>query len=85
MKILKFGAVWCAPCRNLAKQLEDVDLPIESYDVDSDEAEPLISKYGIRNVPVIVFTDDAGNELKKLVGAISKQKVIDTYNELKQS
>lgn len=83
MKILKFGAIWCGPCRNLAKQLEDVDLPIESYDVDSDEAEPFIDKYNIRNVPVIVFTDDEGNELKKLVGAISKDKVIETYNTLK--
>lgn len=85
MQILKFSATWCGPCRALAKQLEGVDLPIISYDVDSDEAEPFVDKYGIRNVPVLIFVDDSGNELKRIVGATSKQKVIDTYNELEQS
>ena len=41
-----------------------------------------IEKYNIRNVPVLVFTDDSGNELKRIVGFVNKQKVIDTYNEL---
>lgn len=82
IQILKFSATWCGPCKALAKQLEGVDLPIIHYDVDSDEAEPFIEKYNIRNVPVLVFTDDSGNELNRIVGFVNKQKVIDTYNEL---
>ena len=82
MKILKFSSDYCMPCKNLAKQLENIDLPIINYNVDTDEAEPFIDKYNIRNVPVLVFIDDNGNELKRLVGAVSKQVVIDTYNQL---
>lgn len=83
MQILKFSSVYCAPCRNLAKQLEGIDLPIQSIDVD--EEEELVSKYNIRNIPVLVYIDDEGNELKRLVGAVSKQTIIDTYNELRNS
>lgn len=82
IQILKFGATWCGPCRNLAKQLEGTDLPIINYDVDSEEAEPFIDKYNIRNVPVLIFTDETGTELKRLVGAASKQTIINTYNSL---
>lgn len=82
MNILKFSATWCGPCKNLAKQLEDTDLPIINYDVDDESSEEAVSKYGVRNVPVLVFVDDSGTELKRLVGAINKQKVIDTYKEL---
>ena len=82
MKILKFSSDYCMACKNLAKQLENTDLPIINYNVDTDEAEPLIDKYNIRNVPVLVFIDDNGNELKRIVGAVSKQVVIDTYNQL---
>ena len=85
IQILKFSATWCGPCKALTKQLEGVDLPVIHYAVDSDEAEPFIEKYNIRNVPVLVFTDDSGNELKRIVGFVNKQKVIDTYNELQQS
>lgn len=80
IRIFKFSATWCNPCKALAKQLDGITLPITSYDVD--EHEDLVEKYNIRNVPTLIFVDDADNELKRLVGAVTKQKVIDTYNEL---
>lgn len=80
IKILKFSASWCNPCKALAKQLNGITLPITSYDVD--EHEDLVEKYNIRNVPTLIFVNDADNELKRLVGVVTKQKVIDTYNEL---
>lgn len=85
MQIYKFGATWCGPCKTLSRELEGLNLPIVHYDVDTEEAEPLIEKFGIRNVPVLVFVDKEGNELKKLVGAISKNKVLSTFEELQSS
>ena len=61
MKILKFYADWCGPCKVLAKNLETVkenhpELEIESINVE--ENEDLAIKYGIRNVPVLIKLED---------------------------
>ena len=88
MKIIKFEASWCNPCKKLAKTLENsVDSSISSLveviNVDSDN--PLVEKYNIRGVPVLLFIDDEGNELARLTGAISAKVITDKYNELLNS
>lgn len=80
MKIYKFGADWCAPCKVLAATLEDLHLPYTNVNVDEDE--DLVDQYKIRNIPVLIFADDEGNVLKRLVGAVSKDTILDTYNSL---
>ena len=36
MKLLKFHATWCQPCKMLSKVMEGVDLgvPVENIDID---------------------------------------------------
>lgn len=87
MKIIKFEASWCNPCKQLAKTLEKIDTSISSLvevvDVDSDN--PLVEKYNIRGVPVLLFINDEGNELARLTGAVSAKTITDKYNELLNS
>lgn len=80
MKIYKFSASWCNPCKMLSKTMSTLDIPYTEIDVD--ENEELTEKYNIRNVPVLLFTDDNGNEVKRLVGAVSKDVILTTYKEL---
>ena len=74
MKILKFYAEWCGPCRQLAKNIDKVkeshpELEVESINVD--ENEELIEKYGIKDLPVIIKLAEDGSEVSRNVGLLT--------------
>jgi thioredoxin 1 len=71
-KILRFTASWCQPCKNLAKQLEEIDtgLPIEVIDIDVDTE--LAMDYGIRSVPTLVIVEE-NIEVKRMTGLVTKE------------
>jgi thioredoxin 1 len=71
-KILRFTASWCQPCKNLAKQLEEIDvvLPIEVIDIDVDTE--LAMDYGIRSVPTLVIIQE-NIEVKRMTGLVTKE------------
>jgi thioredoxin 1 len=68
MKILRFTASWCGPCKTLAKNLEEsnISIPIEVVDVDVQS--DIAVEYGIRGVPTLVLLDE-NIEVKRLVGS----------------
>ena len=67
MKILKFHAQWCGPCKMLSKTLEGYN-EVEIQDIDIDEAQEVAIRYGIRGVPTLVLVDDEGNEVRRRSG-----------------
>ncbi|MBQ2872536.1 MAG: thioredoxin family protein [Bacilli bacterium] len=88
MKIIKIGAIWCPGCLVMKKIwnniLKDYDLDILEldYDIDSDN----VSKYNVGNIlPVVIFLDNNGNELERLIGEQKESKlreIIDKYMEV---
>ena len=53
MKVLKFYADWCVPCKSLSKIIEQHytgDIPIENIDIDQNN--DMAREYNIRSVPV---------------------------------
>lgn len=80
VKIEKFGAGWCMPCKVLDKTLEQVSgVEIVKYDVD--EYEDLAEKRNIRNVPVLIFYDENNKEVDRLVGAVPLRTILKKINE----
>ncbi|MFH2063535.1 MAG: thioredoxin family protein [bacterium] len=82
MKVLKFGAVWCPGCLVMRPRWEEIEgenpwLETEYYDFD-DEAEKM-AEYGIGQdgLPTFVFLDVSGQELERLSGEISKEKLLE--------
>ena len=75
MKILKFYAEWCNPCKVLSKNIEEFKKAhpeIEIVSINVEEDENLSEKYGIRNVPVLIkLVDDA--EVSRNVGLLTVQ------------
>jgi thioredoxin 1 len=83
--ILDFWAVWCGPCRMIAPHVEDIykefkdQAVVGKVDVDSN---PEISdKFGIRNIPTVLFLKN-GKVVDKQVGACPKQTLVNKLTPL---
>lgn len=78
MKLIRFTASWCQPCKTLAKNLEQagLDIPIEVVDID--ENEELATKYGIRSVPTVVM--NRNNDERRFVGVKTPQEIREWVN-----
>ena len=80
-RIEKYGAAWCGQCKMLDRTLEQVkNVEIVKYDVD--EYEDLATEKSIRNIPVLIFYD-GDNEVDRLVGAVSLNKINEIIDKWK--
>jgi thioredoxin len=70
MKILKFYATWCGPCRRLSpvvdKLAEITKIEVEAIDIDQWPGKA--QAYGVQSVPTIILVDETGHEIKRVVG-----------------
>lgn len=78
-KIEKWGASWCSPCHVLDKTLEQVS-GVEIIKHDVDEEEELANSMGIRNIPVLIYYNENGEEVTRTVGAIPLTKILGIIN-----
>ena len=69
MKILRFTASWCQPCKGLAMNLEEANLQMPIEVIDIDVQSEIAVEYGIRGVPTLVMMDENNNVVKRLVGS----------------
>lgn len=81
MKILRFTAKWCQPCKGLDMLLNSMEYKatIEKIDIDEDEKTPI--EYGVRNVPTLIKIDENGNVVDRLVGLPPKTKLAEFLND----
>lgn len=77
MKLIKFYAEWCQPCKMLSRIMEDVDLgiPVDNIDIDKDMNTAM--QYGVRGVPMLVIVDEHGNTVRTKSGMMSEQQLLD--------
>ena len=70
--VIDFWAEWCGPCKMIGPIIEEIG---EEYKdkvivgkLNVDENDETTGKYGIRNIPTVLFIKD-GKVMDKLVGA----------------
>ena len=68
MKLIKFGASWCMPCKNLESRLNKLELTIDLFNYDVEEEVDLTEEWKVRNIPTVILVDDNGREVKRWVG-----------------
>lgn len=62
MKILKFYADWCGPCKMITPFIRELaskhEAELLEIDVDADQNKNMIAKYSISSIPKVVFITD---------------------------
>lgn len=85
LMMVDFWATWCGPCQRLAPVMEQL---AEEYEgqavvigkVDVDEEPGLAQRFGVMNIPTVVFFKD-GQELERKVGAMPIDEYAQTLDE----
>ena len=83
--VIDFSATWCGPCRRIAPIIDELaaeyDGRIAICKCDVDESEDLAGKYGVRNIPFVVFLKN-GEIVDHVVGAAPKATFVEKCEAL---
>lgn len=83
--IVDFWAEWCGPCRMVGPIVEEIGndyvdkAVVGKLDIDSNPG--VTAKYGIRNIPTVLFFKN-GEIADKQVGAVPKSNLVNKLEAL---
>lgn len=83
--MIDFWAEWCGPCRMMSPIVDELAAEYEGKAViakcDVEENDEITMKYGVRNIPTIIFLK-GGELVDKQVGACSKDALKEKLEKL---
>ena len=83
--LVDFWAEWCGPCKMMLPIVEEISQEFEGKltvaKVDVDSSQGTAAKYGIRNIPTILFFK-GGSVVDKQVGAVPKASLVGKIEKL---
>lgn len=83
IKLEVYSALWCQPCQQLKKVLQDNEIPVDLlrvYDVDS--SPDLAKDKGVRGIPTLILYED-DEEVKRATGIVGKKLLMEFIKERK--
>jgi len=83
--VVDFWAEWCGPCRMITPIIEEMSGEFEGKavvgKVNVDQNPGVSAKFGIRNIPTILFVK-GGEVVDKVVGAVPKEQMVSKLNAI---
>ncbi len=84
LAVLDLWAIWCGPCRLLDPIFKELANDYEGKaviaKVNVDENPEIPQKYGVLNIPTILFIKD-GELVDKIVGAVPKRAIVEVIEK----
>lgn len=83
MKLLKFEASWCQPCKQLSETLSSMDMPwpVEVIDIDLEENREQVINRGVRSVPTLILLDNNNKVVRRITGNnMTRSQLLDAFD-----
>ena len=74
MKILKFYADWCAPCKALSAVISKVEHGVPMVEINVDTDRETAAFYGIRTIPIMLLIDENENIVNRKGGTMTEEQ-----------
>jgi thioredoxin 1 len=79
-------ATWCGPCKMMAPVVaqlaEEYEGTVKVGKLDIDQNVDIVAQYKIMSVPTFLVIKD-GEVVKKLIGAVSKEELVEAIGQAK--
>lgn len=77
MKLIKFYAPWCAPCKTMSDVMTTIDHPMveRMLNINIDENIDAAKKYNVRSIPTMIVVDEEDNEIRRMSGSVDKERI----------
>ena len=84
---IRVHADWCAPCQVLGRTILDIEGGYSNdylfLEVNADEADELVSRLSVFNLPTIVIYDKKGEEIFRKSGLLTRAQLTTILDNFK--
>ena len=80
MKVLKFYAPTCMPCKMIGKMLDSLE-NVEVIPIDATEDLAKVDEYEVCNTPTLIFLNENNEEVDRIAGMTTLKKIEEVLNK----